>query len=221
LFNPQYGLLYVLLFHAINVFCEIIIGTESNSKYGIIGGSRAYFQTLAGYMPFMLSILVIYIIVGSFNFIDIVEIKQTATFDIWMWPLFVVFFITTLILLNRTPFDFPEAESELVAGNYVEYGGILFGMLYLSEYINLLFYSGLIVVLFLGGWHAIPLLSFIPSYVAMLVKTGVVLTCIVLIRSILPRQKQMTAILISWKVLCPIVIVYIILFEILDCIINS
>ncbi len=213
LFDPKYGLLYILILHTICSLAEIIIGIESNSKYGIIGGTRAYYQAISSFLPFTLGILCIALITNTFNLNEIIFYQKNISFVFILPPVFITFFIATLMSLNRTPFDFTEAESEIIAGNYVEYGGILFAMIYLSEYLNLIFSSAVIVILFLGGWQPLPYLGFLPSYISLSIKTILIMTIIISIRAILPRYRQQYAIYISWGVLCPITILYMILIK--------
>jgi NADH-quinone oxidoreductase subunit H len=179
----------------------------------VIGGFRGYFQAVSYYVPYVLSILCIALIANSFNLIDIVELQNPMPFVFLMFPVFLVFIIVSLIALNRTPFDFTEAESEIIAGNYVEYGGMLFGMLYLCEYINLVFSACIISILFLGGWNPIPGLAFLPPHVSMLVKITVIITIMILIRAVLPRYKQEHVIRISWGIFCPMLILYFMAFQ--------
>lgn len=213
IFDPKFGLLYAFIIHTVISFLEIMIGVESGSKYGIIGGIRGYFQMISTHFPYLLSILCIGSMTNSFNLIDIVELQNKIPFAFIIAPVFVVFFIVSLINLNRTPFDFTEAESEIIAGNYVEYGGMLFGMIYLSEYLNLIFSSSLIVLLFLGGWSPIFGLTTIPPEVSMFIKVISIIFVIILIRSILPRYKQTYVIHLSWIIFCPIIIIYFVSFE--------
>ncbi len=213
IFDAEFGLLYVFIIHIIMGFLEIMIGIESGSKYGIIGGIRKYFQMISTHFPYLLSILCIGIMTNSFNLIKIVELQNRTPFIIVIAPIFVIFFIISLINLNRAPFDFTEAESEIIAGNYVEYGGMLFAMVYLSEYLNLIFSSSLIVLLFLGGWYPIFGLTFILPEINMFIKIMGVIFLIILIRAIIPRYKQTYIIHLSWTIFCPIIVIYFVFFE--------
>lgn len=201
-FNPKHELLLIILCHSIVVFSEILIGTSSKSKYGIIGGTRAFLQLLGGHIPFILSMIVIMSLSNSMNLSEFLFLEKDFPFILKSFPLAVTFFIVLLITGNRTPFDFMEAESELVSGAYVEYGGVLFAMIYLSDYLNLLFISALIATLFLGGYIA-------SSVLGLILKTFFVMCFIILIRAILPRYTQDQMIKISWKILIPILFMYI------------
>jgi NADH-quinone oxidoreductase subunit H len=207
LFNPKYGLIYIVILLETIGICEVLIGTNTISKYGIIGGVRSYFQLPASHIPFVLSLLCVALAANSFNLIKIGQFQNVWPLSITTAPVFIIFFVSILIILNRTPFDFTEAESELVAGNYVEYGGMLFAMIYLSEYINLMFASALTTILFLGAWNPIMFIKNIPPWVWMLLKTTFVMTFMIVIRAMLPRYKQQDIIKISWKLFCPVLII--------------
>jgi NADH-quinone oxidoreductase subunit H len=193
LWRAEYSLILILLLHSIIVFCEIMIGTASHSKFGVIGGTRAYLQHIGSYIPFVLSIACIILATDSTDLSMVPKIAENLRWILLKIPLFVVFFITILIVANKIPFDFPEAESEIVSGAYVEYGGILFGLIYLSDYLNLIFYSALISTVFFGRFV-------IPGTIG-------VISIIILIRAILPRYRQDKMIKIAWKILSPLLFV--------------
>lgn len=213
LFNSDFSLIYIILIQMIISFLEITIGIESGAKYGLIGGIREYFQNLASNLSYFLSILCIASIADSFNIIEIVELQNNLPFIIILCPIFIIFFIISLINLNRLPFDFTEAESEIIAGNYVEYGGMLFAMIYLSEYLCLIFSSSIIVLLFLGGWHSFFGISFIPPEILMIIKVIFIVFLIIVIRAIFPRYKQKYIIHLSWSLFPLIILIYFVLFE--------
>jgi NADH-quinone oxidoreductase subunit H len=203
--NPQHGLLFIILLHSIIVFSEILIGASSKSKYGVIGGTRAYIQTLGSHIPLILFFLAIMLFTKTSNLNKISEFISNSNLIIVIIPFFIMFFIISLISANRTPFDFPEAESELVGGAYTEYGGILFAMIYISDYLNLLFISGLNATLFLVGYR----LPFVSEITSIILKTLVLASITILIRAILPRYRQDQMINISWSVITPIILIII------------
>ena len=213
LINPQNGILCIIFFHAVMVFSEILIGVTSNSKYGVIGGVRAYLQLVGSHMPFVLALICVSLHANSLNFIEIVEVQESNSFIYALFPIFIIFFITGLIVMNRTPFDFPEAESELVAGAYVEYGGVLFAMIYLSDYLNIIFVSLIVSILFLGGYNPIIDIGFIPPYVWLFLKSASIMGVIILIRAILPRYRQDQMMSIAWYVFCPIILIYMLILS--------
>ena len=187
LLPSSYGLLYVIVIHALINFAEILIGITSNSKYGIIGGIRGVYQKMGADLPFILTLLILYITNNSF---DLFYIANHRTFV--SWCIIPILFITTLMNTNHIPFDFIEAESDLVAGAYTEYGGILFGIIYLSDYLNVLFNTILMSTLVLPiGWVVLGVVILIST--------------IILVRAILPRCLQFQMIKLSWQFFVPIV----------------
>lgn len=193
LFNLKYGMLLVILSQSLISFSETLIGTESNSRYGIIGGNRAYIQNMGGHLLLVLLMIILMLLSHGTGILDFVSLQKDALFWIKILPFVVIFFITLLITGNRTPFDFTEAESELVGGAYVECGGILFAMVYLADYLNLLFLSALFATLFL---YQISISM--PHMIELLMKTFICISFIILIRAILPRYTQKQMIKIAW-----------------------
>ncbi len=204
-FNPKNEILLIIICHCIMVFSEVLIGTTSKSKYGIIGGNRSYIQNLGGHITFILAMIVMMSLSNSMNLSDFIKMDKDLMFLVKCIPLAVIFFIVLLITGNRTPFDFTEAESEIVSGAYVEYGGILFALIYLSDYLNLLFISALMTTIFLGGYDG----YFLSPLIELPLKTILVICFIILIRAILPRYTQDKMIKISWLVFIPILLAYI------------
>ena len=198
IFSIQYGAILIILTQSIIVFSEVLIGTSSNSKYGIIGGNRAYLQNLGGHLSLMLLMLIVIKMSSGTNLINFISMPRDMSFYLHCIPLAILFFITILITGSRVPFDFTEAESELVGGAYVEYGGILFGMIYLADYLNLLFLSFVFSALFLSD-SDFTLLSIISLFV----KTICIVSIVTVMRAILPRYKQEQMIRITWKILIP------------------
>lgn len=153
LFEIEYNLVYVSLFSILFSFCIILTGYFSKNKYAMLGAIRSSLLTLNLEMFMGLLILNVTVFSESFSFLPIVVIQET------IWLIFVFFglvgliSITFLLETNRAPFDLAEAESELVAGYSVEYGGFFFGLYYLGEYLHLFFFSAVISILFFGGWE--------------------------------------------------------------------
>lgn len=201
----RYGLLMILLCHVITVFAEMLIGLASQSKYGVIGGTRAYMQFLGSNLPLMLTVVAIIIVTKSASLTDIACMHYSSSVALKLLPLGAISYVIMLMSTARCPFDFIEAESEIVAGAYVEYGGIMFAMIYLSDYLNLLFVSSLISTVFMwggspGSGSHIPILIFKSLFVA---------CSIILIRAILPRVRQDQMIKVSLMYITPILLLYI------------
>lgn len=198
------GLLYYIAVSGISTIGVVTAGWASNNKYALMGGMRAAAQMISYEVPLVMSVVGIVLLTGSLNLLDIVAAQETIAF-IFLQPIaFIVFFIAATAELNRTPFDLPEAESELVAGFHVEYSGFRWAFFMLSEYVYLFAMSGLITILFLGGWNAIPGLGFIPGAVWFALKFMLILFMFMWIRYSLPRIRVDQLMEFGWKVLLPV-----------------
>ena len=152
-FDEYLNFLFFFSISSFNVFGIIFAGWSSNSKYTLLGALRAAAQTFSFEMCFITLLLPIFLLNSTFNFIDIVN-HQSEIFNIYVFfPLGIYFYIILLAETNRTPFDLPEAEAELVAGYNLEYSAINFALFFLVEYSNMLLNSCIFVIFFLGGWH--------------------------------------------------------------------
>ncbi|HMF15578.1 MAG TPA: NADH-quinone oxidoreductase subunit NuoH, partial [Gemmataceae bacterium] len=146
------GLLFVLAMSSLGVYSVVLAGWSSNNKYALLGGLRAAAQMLS-YEVFMgIALMGVVVLAGSFSLPAIVEAQRTGWFIIPQFLGFILFVIAGLAETRRTPFDIPEAESELVAGYHSEYSGMKFGMFFVGEYLGVTLISALITVLFFGGW---------------------------------------------------------------------
>src|SRR3712207_5378465 len=146
------GILYLFAISSLGVYGIIIAGWASNSKYAFLGALRSAAQMVSYEVSMGFVIVTVLMCVGSLNLSQIVRAQETVWFFLPLFPMFVIFFISTLAETNRAPFDLPEGESELVAGFFVEYSGISFAMFFLGEYANMIRMSALTTILFLGGW---------------------------------------------------------------------
>jgi NADH-quinone oxidoreductase subunit H len=202
------GLLYIIAMSGISTIGIILGGWASNNKYALLGGMRSAAQMISYEIPLVLSLLGSVMMTGSLNMRLIVEGQGDA---FWQWNFlpqiigFVVFVIAAVSELNRTPFDLPEAESELVAGYHVEYSGFRFAFYMLAEYIYVFVFSSLITLVFLGGWHApLPFLTFIPGFLWFLLKFSAIVFFLFWIRATLPRVRIDQLMGLGWKVLLPL-----------------
>jgi NADH-quinone oxidoreductase subunit H len=184
--NMDVGLVYV--FAVLSLFPSVIllIGWGSNSKYPFLGGLRSLFQQVAYEIPMWLSVLGIVMLTGTLNLSKIVEAQQRLWFVVPQILGFTVFFTAALAELERTPFDLPEAETELVMGWMTELSGVPFMIGFLAMYAKLYITSALITTLFLGGWSG-P--GFLPQPLWVLLKTFLVASGIVVIRGTFPRVR--------------------------------
>ncbi|WP_437181969.1 NADH-quinone oxidoreductase subunit NuoH [Salirhabdus salicampi] len=198
------GLLYFIAISGLSTIGVVTAGWASNNKYALMGGMRSAAQMISYEIPLIMSVVGVVLFAGSLNLTTIVE-KQAMIPYILLQPIgFIIFFISATAELNRTPFDLPEAESELVAGYHVEYSGFRWAFFMLAEYVYLFAMSALITVLFLGGWNPIIGLGFIPGYIWFAVKLMIVVFLFMWIRSTLPRLRADQLMEFGWKVLLPV-----------------
>jgi NADH-quinone oxidoreductase subunit H len=188
---------------SLGVYSVVLAGWSSNNKYSLLGGLRAAAQMLS-YEVFMgIALMGVVLLTGSFSLAAIVEAQRTVWFVIPQFLGFVLFVIAGLAETRRTPFDIPEAESELVAGYHAEYSGMKFGMFFVGEYLGVTLISALITVLFFGGWLG-PVL---PPVVWFLLKTFFFISFFILVRAALPRPRFDQLMSWGWKVMLPLALV--------------
>jgi len=204
-YDNSYTLLFLLGLSSLGVYGIIISGWASNSFYAFLGSLRASAQMLSYEVSFALSFLPVIIICQSFNLREIVQIQNFTCWNlVLVFPAAIVFFISILAETNRTPFDLPEAEGELVAGFNVEYSAIFFALFFLAEYANIILMSVVFVLLFLGGWSGFGIFStFLFA-----VKVVFVLFLFIWVRAMLPRYRYDQLIQIGWKTLLPFTMGY-------------
>lgn len=194
------GLLFVLAMSSLGVYSVVLAGWSSNNKYALLGGLRAAAQMLS-YEVFMgIALMGVVVLAGSFSLAAIVEAQRKMWFIVPQFLGFVLFVIAGLAETRRTPFDIPEAESELVAGYHSEYSGMKFGMFFVGEYLGVALISALITVLFFGGWLG-PVL---PPVVWFLAKTFFFISFFILVRASLPRPRFDQLMSWGWKIMLPL-----------------
>jgi len=195
------GILVILAFSSLSVFSILIAGWGSNNKYSLIGAVRSVAQNIAYEIPLLLSLLPVIFMVNSLSLKDIVEFQRGGWF-VWKWQFFafLIYFIAAVAETNRTPFDLPEAESELVAGFHTEYSGMRFAIFFLAEYTNIMIVSAVAATFFLGGYLG-PVL---PGFVWFLIKTYFLVFVILWFRWTFPRVRFDQLLNFSWKILIPV-----------------
>lgn len=205
------GLLYYVALSGISTMGILLGGWASNNKYALLGGMRSTAQMISYEVPLVISVAGVVLLSGSLNLSTIVE-GQAGYF--WNWNFlpqilgFGIFVIAAVSELNRTPFDLPEAESELVAGYHVEYSGFRFAFFMLSEYVYIYAIAALTTVLFLGGWHApFPFLEFVPGIIWFVLKFCLVIFSLFWLRATMPRIRVDQLMSLGWKVLLPLSLV--------------
>jgi len=197
------GIIFILTISSLSVYGVIIAGWASNSKYAFLGALRSTAQMISYEIAISFILVTILLFVGSFNLTDIVNAQATCWFLLPLLPLFIIFLVCMLAETNRTPFDLPEAEAELVAGYNVDYSSIMFAMFFLGEYSNMLLMSCLAVILFCGGW-LFPILDlFLFGEIIFALKVSVFAVFFIWVRATLPRYRYDQLMSLGWKVFLP------------------
>mgnify|MGYP001316730416 FL=1 len=210
------GIFYILGVGSIAVLALILAGWSSNNKWSLYGGMRSAAQIISYEIPAGLSLIVVIMLAGTLNMQDIIQYQTGGIFN---WILFdnpfvpvafVIYFISALAETNRTPFDLPESESELVAGFATEYSGMRYAFFFLSEYANMFVVSAVAATGFLGGWHS-PIVGFLDSpawsVFWMINKTGFLIFIMIWLRWTLPRLRVDQLMNVCWKVFLPIALI--------------
>ena len=200
------GILYLFAVSSLGVYGIIMAGWASNSKYPFLGALRSAAQMVSYEVSMGFVIITVVLCAGSLNLTQIVEAQRTVWFVLPLLPMFVIFFVSTLAETNRTPFDLPEGEAELVAGYFSEYSAMTFALFFLGEYANMLLLSAMTAVLFLGGWLAplgIAPFTWIPGPLWLIVKIAAVMFLFIWVRATLPRYRYDQLMRLGWKVFLP------------------
>ena len=208
------GILYIFAISSLGVYGIIMGGWASNSKYPFLGSIRSAAQMVSYEVSIGVIIINVLLCVGSLNLSDIVLAQEKIWFVIPLFPMFVIFFISSLAETNRPPFDLPEAEAELVAGYQTEYSGMMYAMFWLGEYANILLMCALGSILFLGGWLApmdIPLFDIVPPPVWLILKILFLFVLFALIKAIVPRYRYDQLMRLGWKVFLPFSLIWVVL----------
>jgi NADH-quinone oxidoreductase subunit H len=208
------GVLFLFAVSSLGVYGIIMAGWASNSRYPFLGALRSAAQMVSYEVSMGFVIITVLLAVGSLNLSDIVEAQRTIWFCIPLFPMFIIFFVSTLAETNRHPFDLPEAEAELVAGYQVEYSAMAFGLFFIGEYANMFLMSAFTTVLFLGGWLApfeVEPFTWIPGFVWFFLKMGFLLFVFVWVRATLPRYRYDQLMRLGWKVFLPFSLLWVVL----------
>jgi NADH-quinone oxidoreductase subunit H len=194
------GILVILAFSSVSVLSILIAGWGSNNKYSLIGSIRSVAQNIAYEIPLLLSLLPVVMLADSLSLKDIVAKQQGMWFVVVQPVAFLIYFIASVAETNRTPFDLPEAESELVAGYHTEYSGMRFALFFLAEYTNIFIVSAVATTFFLGGYQG-PVL---PGIVWFLLKSYLLVFIIMWLRWTYPRVRFDQLLNFCWKGLIPV-----------------
>ena len=205
----------VLFFFAVGAATELAVfmaGWSSRNKYSLLGAMRAIAQMISYEVPLILSAVTVIMAAGSLSTVKIVEAQAgywgvlPRWYVLTPWGLagFILFMIAGTAESNRSPFDLPEGESEIIAGYYIEYSGFKFALFFLGEYLGMFAVSGLGITLFLGGWRApLSFLSSIPSYVWFFGKLLALIAVFIWVRGTLPRLRLDQLMGFAWKLMLP------------------
>ncbi len=209
----------VLFFFAIGAATELSVfmaGWSSRNKYSLLGAMRAIAQMISYEIPLILSAVTVIMVAGSLSLTEIVEKQSGFTgwlpnwyaFTPWGFAGFILFMIAAAAESNRSPFDLPEGESEIIAGYHIEYSGFKFALFFLGEYLGLFAVSGLGITLFLGGWQApLPALEWIPSWGWFFAKLLGLIAGFIWIRGTLPRLRMDQLMNFAWKFMLPMALI--------------
>ena len=221
--NINIGILFVLAMTSVGVYGITLAGWSSNSKYSLLGGLRSSAQMISYEISMGLSLVGVIMLTSSFGLSDIVHHQAGWMWNLFLQPLgFIIFLVASFAEMNRTPFDLPEAEPELVGGFNTEYSGMKFGMFFLAEYANMATSSAIISLVYLGGWNLpIPAETLgleVGSIGLGLAQIGVLFTKILLmtvfiiwVRWSIPRFRYDQLMRLGWKVLLPLSLANIVL----------
>ena len=201
------GVLYIVAVTTFGVISMLMAGWGSNNKYALLGGMRSAAQVVSYEVPMVASILTVVLFAGSLSMVEIVKSQEGHGIFNWFFfrlPFGPIAFMTYIVAAtaeaNRTPFDIPEAEQELVAGFNVEYSGMKFAMFFLAEFVNMFTVSAIAVTLFFGGWNG----PFLPSWIWFLLKTLGVVFLLMMFRWTYPRLRVDQLMEFAWKFLVPV-----------------
>ncbi len=208
------GILYLFAISSLGVYGIIMAGWASNSKYAFLGAMRSAAQMVSYEVSIGFVIITVLLCVGSLNLTDIVMAQKNVWFALPLFPMFVIFFISALAETNRSPFDLPEGESEIVAGYFVEYSSMSFALFFLGEYAAMILMSGMTTILFLGGWLPpvdVAPLNWIPGPIWFALKVAFCLFVFLWVRATMPRYRYDQLMRLGWKVFLPFSLFWVIL----------
>ncbi len=208
------GILYLFAISSLGVYGIIIAGWASNSKYAFLGAMRSAAQMVSYEVSMGFVLVSVLLCVGSLNLTDVVRAQSTVWFAIPLFPMFIIFFISALAETNRSPFDLPEGESEIVAGFFVEYSSMSFALFFLGEYANMILMSAMTTILFLGGWLApfgIEPFTWIPGPIWFILKICFCLFVFLWVRATFPRYRYDQLMRLGWKVFLPFSLAWLVL----------
>lgn len=219
------GLLFFMAITSFGVYGIIVAGWASNSRYAFLGAMRATAQMVSFGIAIGFVLVTVAMVSGSLNLSEIVVNQgkgyfadKGVNFLSWNWlplfPLFVIFIISSMAETARHPFDVIEGESEIVNGHMVEYSGMSFAMFFMAEYANMILFSGIASIMFLGGWSSpldFAVFNWVPGWIWLGAKTFVVVSMFVWVRASFPRYRYDQIMRLGWKVFIPLTLAYLVI----------
>jgi NADH-quinone oxidoreductase subunit H len=208
------GILYLFAVSSMGVYGIVMAGWASNSRYAFLGAMRSASQMVSYEVSMGFVMISVLLTAGSLNLTEIVEAQKGLWYFIPHFPMFIIFFTSVLAETNRHPFDLPEAESELVAGFMTEYSSMAFALFFLGEYANMIMMSGMISILFLGGWlppFDIAPFNWLHPIVWFAIKVCFCLFVFIWVRATFPRYRYDQLMRLGWKVFLPFSLVWLVL----------
>ena len=200
------GILFFLALSSTTTIWIFVAAWGSRNKFSLLGGMRSVAQMISYEIPMVLSIVPVLLVVGSFSTVTIVEAQSGwnwFVFTPWGVVGFLIFFLTGVAEVNRTPFDLPEGESEIVAGFHTEYSGMKFALFYMAEFMNTFSISAIVATMYLGGWQG----PWLPSWVWFFIKTYALIFVMMWFRGTFPRLRVDQLMGFAWKFLLPLALV--------------
>ncbi|MBF0146886.1 MAG: NADH-quinone oxidoreductase subunit NuoH [Magnetococcales bacterium] len=206
------GILYILAISSLGAYGIIISGWASNSRYAFLGSMRSVAQMVSYEVSMGFTLIPVILLTGSLSLVDVVEQQKDWWNVIPLAPMFLIYFISVVAETNRSPFDLPEAEPELVAGFLTEYSAMSSGLFFMGEYANIVLVSFLGALVFLGGWlPPLAILSFIPGIIWLGLKAAFLMFVFLWIRATFPRYRYDQLMRLGWKVFLPVSLFWIFL----------
>ncbi len=202
--NLDVGIFFTLAITSVSVIGILMAGWASANKFSLIGALRAAAQLIAYELPMVLAAVAVVMQAGTLSMVGIAEAQHQYWYVLTQPVMFLIFMTASLAELTRPPFDMPVADSEIIFGAYTEYTGLKFAFFLLSEYGGIVAFSAIASVLFLGGYQAVPLLSFIPAPLWMAAKVGALAFVIIWLRATYPRLREDQLQRFSWVLLIPL-----------------
>jgi NADH-quinone oxidoreductase subunit H len=204
------GLLYVLAIASVGTYGVMLGGWSSNNKYSLLGALRTTSQMISYELPMGIMLVALILMTRTLNLAEILNVQAGWPWYYWLWAwlIFPFFFITTLAETNRSPFDLPETENELVGGFQTEYGGIKFALYYMAEYLHMISASAVVVTLFFGGWRGPGALT-VPflGLIYFTIKVLAMIFLFIWVRSSLPRVRYDQLLKFCWTFLFPLALI--------------